>query len=176
MSQPPVLALTAGEPAGIGPDLVASIAARDREERIVVVADTQCLRQRARRLGYEVRWLDFDPDAAGVFEAGAMEVVDVQTEAPVEPGRLDSTNARYVLETLRLAASGCEAGRFDAMVTAPVHKGVINDSGVHFTGHTEYLASLTGATLPVMMLAAGELRRPGDHAPAPARGCGCAHQ
>jgi 4-hydroxythreonine-4-phosphate dehydrogenase len=87
-----------------------------------------------------------------------MEVVDVQTEAPVEPGRLDSTNARYVLETLRLAASGCEAGRFDAMVTAPVHKGVINDSGVHFTGHTEYLASLTGATLPVMMLAAGELR------------------
>lgn len=158
MTRPPVLALTPGEPAGIGPDLIVALALKPRHERLVVVGDVACLRQRARLAGHVVDWIAFDPEAEGAFEAGMMEVVDCPAPAAVEPGRLDVANGEYVLDTLRKAAEGCETGRFDAMVTAPVHKGIINETGVPFTGHTEYLAWLTQAPLPVMMLAAGRLR------------------
>lgn len=157
-AQPPVLALTTGEPAGIGPDLAVTLARRQRDQRIVAVGDTTCLRQRAEALGIEIDWQTFDADGPGTLAAGAMEVVDVPADAPVTPGQLDSANALYVLKTLRVAAEGCDTGRFDAMVTAPVNKGVINQAGVPFSGHTEYLAWLTGAFLPVMMLTAGTLR------------------
>ena len=94
--------------------------------------------------------------AAGV-EPGELYLLPVRLRRAVEPGRLDPANAPYVLETLRLAADGCLSGAFAAMVTGPVHKGVINDAGIAFTGHTEYLAEHTGGT-PVMMLTCPGLR------------------
>jgi len=158
MTRTTTLALTAGEPAGIGPDLVVELASQLRGQRVVVIGDRACLRQRARSLGRVVDWIDYEPAGEGAFEAGLIEVVDEPTAAPVTPGQLTADNAAHVLATLRRAVEGCQAGRFDAMVTAPVHKGIINEAGVPFSGHTEYLAWLTEAPLPVMMLTAGSLR------------------
>ena len=158
MSQPARIALTPGEPAGIGPDLVVSLASRPRRERVVVVGDRACLRDRARQLGHVIDWIPFDPDAEGAFEAGLMEIEDRPSAAAVEPGHLDTANAAHVLDTLQAAAEGCQAGQFDAMVTAPVNKAIINQAGIPFSGHTEYLAWLTKAPTPVMMLATGHLR------------------
>ncbi len=158
MTRPARLALTPGEPAGVGPDLIVLLASRPRRQRLVVIGDKAYLRERARQLGHVIDWMAFDPDAEGAFEAGLMEIEDRSASVPVEPGRVDEANAEHVLDTLRTAAAGCQTGRFDAMVTAPVHKGIINQAGVPFSGHTEYLAWLTGAPTPVMMLVAGRLR------------------
>lgn len=150
-----IVAVTAGEPAGVGPDLCVLLAHYAHPARIVVVADRDLLAQRARELGCQVRICDFE-DRSTV--PGALSVLHHRLAAAVRPGRLDPANARYVLDTLRIAANGCLAGRFDAMVTAPVHKGVINDAGIAFRGHTEFLAELTGAPHVVMMLVGGGMR------------------
>ena len=136
----PTIAVTTGEPAGIGPELAAALLAEEWPARVVLIGDRDLLEDRG---GRRV------PDA---------NLLHVPLAAPSRPGRLEPANAPYVLATLDAAIDGCVTGRFDAMVTAPVHKGVINDAGVHFTGHTEYLAERTGAPLPVMMLAGGGLR------------------
>jgi len=146
----PVIAITPGEPAGIGPELVAAIAGDFPEARLVAIADPDLLRQ----AGADTH--PFHPDQPSTDNGLAVEAVSLA--APAVPGRLDPANAAYVLETLRIAAEGCLEGRFDAMVTGPVHKGVINESGITFSGHTEFLAELTGAPMPVMMLAADTLR------------------
>ena len=146
----PVIAITPGEPAGIGPELVAAIAGDFPEARLVAIADPDLLRQ----AGADTH--PFHPDQSSTDNGLAVEAVSLA--APAVPGRLDPANAAYVLETLRIAAEGCLEGRFDAMVTGPVHKGVINESGITFSGHTEFLAELTGARMPVMMLAADTLR------------------
>lgn len=135
MSARPCIAITPGEPAGIGPEIVSALGDAFPEARLVVIGD---------------------PDQLPLSRT--LEVMPVRTSAPVTPGVLDPRNAGYVLETLRTAVAGCQDGTFDAMVTGPVHKGVINEAGHPFSGHTEYLAELTGAPLPVMMLAAGALR------------------
>jgi 4-hydroxythreonine-4-phosphate dehydrogenase len=159
VSRIPRLAVTAGEPAGIGPDLCAMIAQHGHPAELVVIADPALLRERAAQLGLPLTLLPFDAAApAQAQAAGELRVLPVPLGAPCAAGRLDAANAGYVLETLRLAAVGALEGRFDAIVTAPVHKGVINDAGIPFTGHTEYFAEQTGAPLPVMMLAAGALR------------------
>jgi 4-hydroxythreonine-4-phosphate dehydrogenase len=137
---PPTIAITTGEPAGIGPELCAALLAESWECRLVLIGDRSLLERAARRTL---------PDAC---------VLDVPLATPCAPGRLDPANARYVLTVLDRAVDGCLDGQFDAMVTAPVHKGVINDAGIPFTGHTEYLAQRTGAALPVMMLVGGGLR------------------
>jgi len=153
------IAITAGEPAGIGPDLCALIAQRAHPAELVVIADPDLLATRARALGLPLRLSVFDEAApAAAQRPGELTVLPVALAAPVEAGRLNPVNAGYVLETLRLAGEGCMSGRFAAVVTAPVHKGVINDAGIAFTGHTEFFAELTGAPLPVMMLAADRLR------------------
>ncbi len=153
------IAVTAGEPAGIGPDLCAALAQHPHDAELVVVADPELIRERAARLRHSLKLESFDADAAPQRNtAGCLRVLEVPLAAPVQPGRLDPANAGYVLETLRRAGQGCLDGRFDAVVTAPVHKGVINDAGIPFTGHTEFFAELTAAPLPVMMLAAGTLR------------------
>jgi 4-hydroxythreonine-4-phosphate dehydrogenase len=151
----PTIALTTGEPAGIGPDLCAAIATRRWDARIVLLADRALLgRVRGtRRLMASLP--DYDPQAA---TRRRVEVLHVPLAAECRAGRLDPANARYVLALLDRAASGCLDGEFGAMVTAPVHKGVINDAGVPFTGHTEYLASRCGGALPVMLLVGGGLR------------------
>ncbi len=154
----PRLAITPGEPAGIGPDLIARLAQRQHTVQLVAIADPDLLRERARRLGLELRLHPFTPDRAPhPSPPGHLAIVPVALRHPVEPGRLDPRNAPYVLETLALACDGCLDRTFDALVTAPVHKGVINEAGIPFTGHTEFLAERCRAE-PVMMLVAPGLR------------------
>jgi 4-hydroxythreonine-4-phosphate dehydrogenase len=153
------LVITPGEPAGIGPDLVVTLAARDWPFELVAIADPGLLADRARALGVS---LALEPYRAEVPAArssgGRLRVEALPLSARAVPGTLDRGNARYVLDTLQRAAEGCRTGEFAAMVTAPVHKGVINDAGFPFQGHTEFLAELTGTPQPVMLLVAGSLR------------------
>jgi len=153
------VALTAGEPAGIGPDLCVALAGRPQAAQLVVIADPDLLAERARALGVDLRLTPFDPaEPARRSAAGELQVAAVPLRASARAGRLDPANAPYVLQTLDRAVDGCRDGTFDALVTGPVHKGVINDAGIPFSGHTEYLAARTGARQPVMMLAAPGLR------------------
>jgi 4-hydroxythreonine-4-phosphate dehydrogenase len=156
----PRIALTTGEPAGIGPDLVLSLAGQPSPAaEVVAIADPDMLRERARLLGLDVELVAFTPGAAPAPQPpGVLSVLPVHLAAPCTPGTLDPANAAYVLETLDRAVSGCQQGRFQAMVTAPVQKSVINDAGIVFTGHTEYLAERTGTPCVVMMLACAQMR------------------
>jgi 4-hydroxythreonine-4-phosphate dehydrogenase len=158
VNAPVRLALTAGEPAGIGPDLVVQLAARACDDERVVIADADLLSERARALGIALAPYGFDPaEPVHGQEPGEIAVHHVPLAQPAHAGQLDPANARYVLQTLTAAADGCLDGRFAGVVTGPVHKGVINDAGIAFTGHTEFLGARTGGE-PVMMLVAGELR------------------
>ncbi|MFA6121242.1 MAG: 4-hydroxythreonine-4-phosphate dehydrogenase PdxA [Sideroxydans sp.] len=148
------LAITAGEPAGIGPDLCLQLAGLDHP--LVVIADKSMLQQRAAQLGVDISFHDYSPTTPHV--EGQLSVLHVPTAQPVIAGKLDLQNASYVLKTLDRAIRGCVSGEFAGMVTAPVHKGVINDAGIPFTGHTEYLAEQTHTPLVVMMLAGGGMR------------------
>ncbi|MEH6491512.1 4-hydroxythreonine-4-phosphate dehydrogenase PdxA [Halopseudomonas sp.] len=153
------LAITAGEPAGIGPDLCIQIAQQPSAAQRVVIADPELMRSRAQQLGLPLELLPYDPDAlAAPQAAGQLSILPVPLAAPCEAGRLDARNALYVLETLRLAGEGCLNGRFAAVVTAPVHKGIINEAGVPFSGHTEFFAEQTATEQVVMMLACPGLR------------------
>ena len=157
-STTPLIAVTAGEPAGIGPDLCVRLARRRLPARIVLVGDRELLKERARRLRVPFAAADFQPDAGGKAHGRALQVLHTALARPAVPGRLDAENSRYVLSTLEIAADGCRQRRFDAMVTAPLQKSVINDAGIAFTGHTEFLAERTGAEHPVMMLVGGGMR------------------
>jgi 4-hydroxythreonine-4-phosphate dehydrogenase len=152
----PVIAITSGEPAGIGPDICLALATRRLPCRAVILADRDLLAARAARLGLAVQLRAFDPAQAQA--ADELEVLHLPLAVPVTEGRLDPANSPYVLALLRRAVAGCSDGSFAAMVTAPVHKGVINDAGVPFSGHTEYLAALTSTPRVVMMLVGGGLR------------------
>ena len=152
------LAITPGEPAGIGPDLVARLAQRPQAAQLVVVADPDLLAARARNLGLGLQLQIFDPRATPVVSPpGHLSVLPVTLRQSVVAGQLDTANAAYVLETLASACDSCLDGTFDGLVTGPVHKGVINDAGLPFTGHTEFLAERCGA-VPVMLLATPGLR------------------
>ena len=156
------LAITAGEPAGIGPDLCIMLAQRQRPSGQVIIADPAMLEQRAALLGLPLHIDTFDPDkllAEDSYDlAGELCVWPVSCNRDVHCGQPDPENASYVLETLRFATQGCRNGLFDALVTAPVHKGIINDAGIPFSGHTEYLQSLCGTEHVVMMLTTQGLR------------------
>ena len=153
-----VLALTAGEPAGIGPDLCLAVACTRRAWPLVCLADRAVLGARARQLGVDVALHDYRPGEPPALAAGELSVLHLPAPAPVVAGRLDARNARHVLALIDRAVDGCRTGEFAALVTAPVQKSVINDAGIAFSGHTEYLAERTGAPLPVMLLVAGALR------------------
>jgi 4-hydroxythreonine-4-phosphate dehydrogenase len=151
----PVIAVTTGEPAGIGPDLCGALVGRRWSCRLVLLADRALLgrvRGERRRMA---ALPDYDPQSPA---RRRVEVLHVPLDASCRAGQLDPANAGYVLRLLDRAVDGCRLGEFGAMVTAPVHKGVINDAGVPFTGHTEYLAARCGAPLPVMLLVGGGLR------------------
>jgi 4-hydroxythreonine-4-phosphate dehydrogenase len=152
------LILTCGEPAGIGPDLCIDIASRDWPCELVVAGDTEVLRTRAQQLRKPLTLLPYSPDQSAQHRPGTLRILHLPAAAPVRAGHLDRANARHVLALLDRAIDGCGAGEFAAMVTAPVQKSVINDAGVPFSGHTEYLAERTGAAHPVMMLANDSLR------------------
>jgi 4-hydroxythreonine-4-phosphate dehydrogenase len=154
----PRIALTSGEPAGIGPELCLAIARSPLPCELVCLADRDLLEQRARQLGWNVAVREYDPDVQRQHEANTLTVLHQPLGTPSKPGQLDKRNARYVLGLLDRAIDGAVRGEFAAIVTAPVHKGVINDGGVVFTGHTEYLAERTGSALPVMLLAAPGMR------------------
>ncbi len=155
--RPVRLALSAGEPAGVGPDLAVMLARKPRDADIVAIGDPDVLLSRARQLGMDLH-LEADTGAAVTRSPGRLALAECAAPRPVIPGRLDTGNARHVLDMLTLAGKGCLDGRYDAVVTAPVQKSVINDAGIPFSGHTEFFAELTGAPLPVMLLATGELR------------------
>jgi len=153
------IVVTSGEPAGIGPDLCLKIAQRDWPCDLVFAADPNLLTERAQQLGIPATFSTYESGAPRMAaRAGTLQVCSEKLTAAVEPGRLDTANARYVVRLLERALTGCVDGEFDAMVTAPVQKSVIADAGIPFMGHTEFLAEKTGAPLPVMMLVADRLR------------------
>jgi len=153
MSALPTIAVTAGEPAGIGPDLCARLAERTWQARLVLIGDIELLRERARRLGAGVRFAPYVSRAARA--PGVTEVVHFPLATAAKPGEPDPANARCVLATLEAAVAGCISGEFAAMVTAPVQKGSINDAGIAFSGHTEFLAARTSTDHVVMLLVGG---------------------
>ena len=147
------LALTVGEPAGIGPDLTVQLAQQAHDSQIVAICDADLLARRAAHLNLPLVIKPFRDDQHAPAQAGEIWVKHVPLAEPEVIGQLNPANGRYVLDTLTEAAQGCLDGRYDAMVTAPVHKGVINEAGVPFSGHTEFLEEYTGAKKVVMMLA-----------------------
>lgn len=153
------IAITPGEPAGIGPDLVVALAQQPQSQEFVIIADPELLRERAALLGLplQIRAVDFTVPAQPT-PAGEVVVMPLKLAAKVVPGKLDVSNAPYILATLDAAIAGCESGQFSALVTGPVHKSIINDAGIAFSGHTEYLADKTHTAKVVMMLATEGLR------------------
>ena len=137
------IVVTSGEPAGIGPELCLQLAMRAWPVPLVVLGDRDLLASRARMLGRDI---------------GGLNILHLPLAAPAIAGQPNVANAHYVLQLLDRALAGCVAGEFSAMVTAPVHKGIINDAGIAFTGHTEYLAEHTGTPRVVMLLAGAGLR------------------
>ncbi|MBU3697247.1 4-hydroxythreonine-4-phosphate dehydrogenase PdxA [Dechloromonas sp.] len=154
----PIIAVTSGEPAGIGPELCLRLADFPGDAQPVILGDRNLLAARADALGLPIRLPPFSPDFP--FDRGSLPIIHIPLAAPAEAGKLDPRNGRYVLDLLDHALARCRSGEFAAMVTAPVHKGVINQAGVHFTGHTEYLAEKTDTPLVVMMLAGDTPRGP----------------
>lgn len=159
MNKPPRIALTPGEPAGIGPDLVLSLAQQSLPGEIVAIADPDLLESRAAQIGVTIHLVEWRPDRpAAAHQPGTLLVEPVRMARPARAGRLDTGNATYVLDTLQRGVELCTNNACRALVTAPVQKSVINEAGIPFTGHTEFLAERTNAPRPVMLLAAPGLR------------------
>ena len=147
------LALTVGEPAGIGPDLTVTLAQQRHNHQIIAICDPDLLRRRAAALNLPLTIKLFEGTDHTPAKAGEIWVNPIKLAQPEQIGVLNPANGQYVLDTLSHAAQGCLDGLYDAMVTAPVHKGVINEAGVAFTGHTEFLEEYTHTERVVMMLA-----------------------
>jgi len=153
------MVVTPGEPAGVGPDLTLHLSQQSWPVELIVVADQNLLADRAKQLGVSVMLKTYDATAEPrPSPAGELIVEPVAMCKPARAGLLDPGNAPYVIATLTRACSGCQADEFAAMITGPVHKGVINQGGIEFTGHTEWLAQQTGTEQPVMLLVADEMR------------------
>lgn len=158
LSHKPIV-ITPGEPAGVGPDLVAMLAQQDWPVELVACADPALLLERARQLALPLTLRDYQPGRpAQPQPAGTLTILPIAAAAPVTPGELNVANSAYVVATLARACDGCLNGEFAALVTGPVNKGVINDGGVPFIGHTEFFAERSGCKRVVMMLATKELR------------------
>ena len=156
---PPLIVVSSGEPAGIGPDISLALASRPFAARLAVLGDLELLRSRARLLGSRAEvGACRKPSEVTPHEPGRLQVLPVALPVRAEPGKLDTRNAGYVLEMLERAAKLCVAGTAAALVTAPVQKSVITQSGTPFSGHTELLAEITGTPQPVMLLAGKTLR------------------
>lgn len=151
------IAITPGEPAGIGPDLSIDLAGAAPGVELVLIGDREMLEQRAVSLNLAPSFISYAPEQHDSAPAPQLQIEHIGAPCGVVAGRLEPQNSSYVLRTLDRAIAGCLRGEFDAMVTGPVQKSVINDAGIPFTGHTEYLALRAGAA-PVMMLVAGKLR------------------
>jgi 4-hydroxythreonine-4-phosphate dehydrogenase len=163
VSGTPAIAITVGEPAGIGPELVARLAERHRAQpfaaRLIAIGDRALLDARAGRCGIAADYSTFDPTSAAPAH-GAVEVWHAPLTAPVTPGAPDPVNARAVLATLDRGADACATGAFAALVTGPVQKSVMQDAGIVFSGHTEHFAQRTHTPRVVMLLAGGPAEAP----------------
>jgi 4-hydroxythreonine-4-phosphate dehydrogenase len=155
----PRIVITPGEPAGIGPDIVVAAAQEDWSAELTAICDPDLLAQRAAAIGLPIKLEEYHPGGQPEKHVrGRLKVHPVALDTAVTPGKLNPANAPYVVRTLQSAVDGCQHGSWDAMVTGPVQKSVINDAGMAFSGHTEFLAQATGTTRVVMMLAIPELR------------------
>ncbi len=147
------LALTVGEPGGIGPDLTVMLAQSEHPHQIIAICDPDLLKRRAQLLDKKLTIKIFDGESKQVAKAGEIWVHPIKLAQAEVAGKLNQANGQYVLDTLSHAAQGCLDGIYHAMVTAPVHKGIINEAGIPFTGHTEFLEDYTHSERVVMMLA-----------------------
>lgn len=152
-----VIAITSGEPAGVGPDIIARLNPEQFEARLVIIGDRDLIESRAASLGSILQFKPYQTEQSPLSST-QVEILHLPLSKDCQAGKLDSANANYVLNTLERACQGCLDSEFDAMVTAPIQKDIINRAGVAFTGHTEYLADLCGVEKPVMLLAADQLR------------------
>ncbi len=159
LGQPPCpcIAITSGEPAGIGPDIIAAIDACSYNARLIIIGDRELIESRNKALNPDLNFVEYQPGARPSGKA-QLEILHIPLATPCKAGILDQENASYVLETLKRACNGCLEKEFDAMVTAPVQKDIINQAGIAFSGHTEFLADICGGVKPVMLLAADKLR------------------
>ncbi|GAA0859145.1 4-hydroxythreonine-4-phosphate dehydrogenase PdxA [Aliiglaciecola litoralis] len=152
------LAITPGEPAGIGPDLIIALAQSQWDAQLVVLADKNMLLERASQLNLPLELMAYQQHNPQVQKPGQLFIIDIPVANKVQAGVLDAANGQYVVETLRQACAKNMDGEFDAVVTGPVHKGIINKSGISFSGHTEYFASQSNTQDVVMMLSTEGLR------------------
>lgn len=153
------LALSPGEPAGIGPDITVMLAQQSLPLELVAFADSELLQQRAKQLNLPLELLPYQAHhAAKPQRAGQLRVCSLPLTTPVVAGTLNSHNSSYVIDSLKAATSSCMQKHCDALITGPVHKGIINDAGIAFTGHTELLAELSNTPQVVMMLAHDRMR------------------
>ena len=151
--------ITPGEPAGVGPDLVIALAQQAWPAELVVCADPALLLERAALLQLPLTLREYQPDVPAQPQAEkTLTILPIKLHSKALPGQLDVNNGAYVVETLARACDGCLSGEFAALITGPVHKGIINDAGVPFTGHTEFFAERSHRDRVVMMLATEELR------------------
>ena len=152
------LAITPGEPAGVGPDLIITLAQQQWQAMLVVFANAALMRTRANALNIPLTLLPYDASCTDIQPAGSLYIVDIPLQDEVIAGQLNPTNSQYVLDTLHQACQMNLKGEFQALVTGPVHKGVINEAGIPFSGHTEFFAQQSNTPEVVMMLATEGLR------------------
>ena len=150
------IAITTGEPAGIGPDLIVQIAQKNWFQPLVVIGDKDLLKKRAELLGLPLKLEEYREDQ-DLSIPGKIYIDPINLDYDVQPGELDKRSVKYVLNVLKKATEGCLSGKFSGLVTGPVNKKIINQSGIKFSGHTEFLAQLIGGD-PVMMLANHKFR------------------
>ena len=154
----PSIIISSGEPAGIGPDIIAKINPQDYQARLIVAGDRDLIESRIQKHGGVAGCVDYSPTTTDSKPANQFEIMPFKLGCESIPGQLNTDNAQYVLDILTRCCNGCLDGEFAAMVTAPVQKDIINTAGVAFSGHTEMLAELCDVSKPVMLLAADKLR------------------
>jgi len=158
MTNPKPIAITSGEPAGIGPDLCIQLAQKPRDYPIVAIGNVELFHQRADQLNLDLKTQKYCKNQPASTQKGNLTVLDLPLSAPVKTQQLNKQNAPYVIESLTIAANGCLENEFSAIVTGPVQKSIINDAGINFSGHTEFFADLCNISKVVMMLATKKLK------------------
>jgi len=154
----PRIVLSPGEPAGIGPDIIIKTAQQPWAAELVVVSDPDVLMERAELLQLPLRLFEFNPSNSTTHQPGSLAIVSTPVKEKVIPGKLNVNNSHYVLNCLRTATEGCLQKQFDALVTGPINKAVMNDAGLSFTGHTEFLAQVCKSGPPLMLFVAPQTK------------------
>ena len=156
----PRILITAGEPAGIGPDLIIKLSQIEHHYDLTIIGDPDLLNERAKLLSVPLRITTISDDNISnvISNKNLLKVLPVKLKTKSAPGILDVKNAAYIIDMLNIACKYCLENKFDALVTTPIQKSIINDSGIKFSGHTEYLAKICNINLPVMLLACNEFR------------------